>query len=203
MFKISRKRLEIALALGLISAILLSVSSFNASCDDLRTNILRLHIIANSDSKEDQALKLKVRDEILEKTGNLFVETKNLSDAKEKAESSLEEFESIANQVILENGYSYTAKARVGTSNFNTREYDDFTLPAGEYPSLIITLGEGNGQNWWCVVYPAVCVPAASKHELKESTKDKSAKIAQNPRRYVMRFKTVEIYEKIKNLLNK
>ncbi len=203
MFKISRKRLEIALALGLISAILLSVSSFNASCDDLRTNILRLHIIANSDSKEDQALKLKVRDEILEKTGNLFVETKNLSDAKEKAESSLEEFESIANQVILENGYSYTAKARVGNSNFNTREYDDFTLPAGEYPSLIITLGEGNGQNWWCVVYPAVCVPAASKHELKESTKDKSAKIAQNPRRYVMRFKTVEIYEKIKNLLNK
>ena len=203
MFKISRKRLEIALALGLISAIILSVSSFNASCDDLRTNILRLHIIANSDSKEDQALKLKVRDEILEKTGNLFVETKNLSDAKEKAESSLEEFESIANQVILENGYSYTAKARVGTSNFNTREYDDFTLPAGEYPSLIITLGEGNGQNWWCVVYPAVCVPAASKHELKESTKDKSAKIAQNPRRYVMRFKTVEIYEKIKNLLNK
>lgn len=203
MFKISRKRLEIALVFALISAILLAVSSFNASCDDLRTNILRLHIIANSDSKEDQALKLKIRDEILEKTGNLFVKTKNLSDAKEKAESSLDEFESIANQVILENGYTYTAKATVGSADFSTREYDDFTLPAGEYPSLIITLGEGKGQNWWCVVYPAVCVPAASKHELNESTKDKSAKIAQNPRRYVMRFKTVEIYEKIKNLLNK
>lgn len=201
--KISRKRLEIAVAFGLISAILLSVSSFNASCDDLRTNILRLHIIANSDSKEDQALKLKVRDEILEKTGNLFNETENLTDAKEKVSNSLQVFEKIANKVILENGYSYSAKATIGMADFDTREYEDFTLPAGEYPSLIITLGEGKGQNWWCVVFPAVCVPAAAKHDLSETAKEKSTAVAKNPQRYIMRFKTVEIYEKIKNLLNK
>ena len=203
MFKISRKRLELALLFGLISAILLSVSNFNAACDDLRTNVLRLHIIANSDSKEDQALKLKVRDEILAKTGEMFEKTDNLSDAKKQAKNSLNEFEKIANEVIRNNGYDYKATAMVGKTNFSTREYDDFTLPAGEYPSLIITLGEGEGKNWWCVVFPAVCIPAASKHELNESANDKSAKVAENPQRYIMRFKTVEIYEKIKNLLNK
>lgn len=203
MFKISRKRLELALLFGLISAILLSVSNFNATCDDLRTNVLRLHIIANSDSIEDQALKLKVRDEILAKTGEMFEKTDNLSDAKQQAQNSLNEFEKIANEVILNNGYNYKATATVGKADFSTREYEDFTLPAGEYPSLIITLGEGEGKNWWCVVFPAVCIPAASKHHLNESTNDKSAKVAENPQRYVMRFKTVEIYEKIKNFLNK
>lgn len=203
MLKISRKSAEAALAFGLICACMLSVSRFNAACDDLRTNVLRLHIIANSDSDEDQELKLKVRDKILEKTGVLFSDSTDLESAEKTVSESLSEFEEIANAVIAENGYDYTAEASLGDSYFETREYEDFTLPAGNYRSLIINLGKGEGKNWWCVVFPAVCIPAASDAELSDTVTEKSAAVAENPQKYILRFKTVEIYEKIKKSINK
>lgn len=203
MLKISRKSAEAALAFGLICACMLSVSRFNAACDDLRTNVLRLHIIANSDSDEDQELKLKVRDKILEKTGVLFSDSTDLESAEKTVSESLSEFEEIANSVIAENGYDYTAEASLGDSYFETREYEDFTLPAGNYRSLIINLGKGEGKNWWCVVFPAVCIPAASDAELSDTVTEKSAAVAENPQKYILRFKTVEIYEKIKKSINK
>lgn len=198
-----KKRLQFAICFGLISAILLSMSHFSAACDDLRQNVLRLHIIANSDGDADQALKLKIRDEILRKTDGLFLKSEGLEDAKNIVSENLLVFEEIANSVIKENGFSYKATASLGNSDFNTRQYDDFTLPAGEYQSLIITLGNGEGKNWWCVVYPTVCIPAAKKGELTDSVKDESAKVAKSKNRFVMRFKAVEIYEKIKNFINR
>ena len=198
-----KRRIELSVAFGLICALLLSVSHFNAACDDLRQNVLRLHIIANSDSDADQNLKLKIRDEILNKTGDLFLNCNDLENAEKTVKENLNSFSDIANRVIEENGFNYIATASFGKSDFSTRYYDDFTLPAGEYNSLIITLGEGEGKNWWCVVYPTVCISAATKGDLKDTVKAESAQIAKGGKRYVMRFKTVEIYEKIKNYINR
>ena len=144
-----KKRIELSVAFGLICALLLSVSHFNAACDDLRQNVLRLHIIANSDSDADQSLKLKIRDEILKETGDLFLNCNDLENAEKTVKENLNSFSDIANTVIEKNGFDYTATASFGKSDFSTRYYDDFTLPAGEYDSLIITLGEGEGKNWW------------------------------------------------------
>ncbi|MBO5211596.1 MAG: stage II sporulation protein R [Clostridia bacterium] len=197
-----KRKIHLSVCFGLICAVLCSMSHFSAACDDLRQNVLRLHIIANSDSEADQQLKLKIRDEILAKNDGLFENAQNLQDAENTVCSNLAFFEEIANDVIAENGFNYTATASFGVSEFSTRYYDDFTLPAGDYKSLIITLGEAKGKNWWCVVYPTICIPAA-KGELSDTVNDESAQIAKGGKRFVMRFKTVEIYEKIKNFINR
>lgn len=198
-FLISEKALRFSLLFGLVCSVFISMAQFNAACDQLRSNVLRLHIIANSDSDEDQALKLKIRDEILKNSGGIFENADNVESAITLAEGSLKEFEEIANRVAAENGFGYKARAKLGDSYFETREYEDFTLPAGNYQSLIITLGEGGGKNWWCVIYPEVCIPAAAQNaSLSDSVADEGVRIAEEPQRYVMRFKTVEIYENIK-----
>ena len=154
------------------------MSHFSAACDDLRQNVLRLHIIANSDSEADQQLKLKIRDEILSKTDGMFLNSCDLETAQNTVFENLSLFEQIANNVIEENGFEYKAKASLG-------------------------IGEGEGKNWWCVVYPTVCIPAAAKGELSDTVCEESAQIAKNEKRYVMRFKAVEIYEKIKKYINR
>lgn len=191
------KKIRFAIIFGLLCAILLSQVNFNMLCDDLRQNVLRLHIIANSDSGADQDLKLKIRDAILSETGNIFSNAKNLEGAEEKVKQNLKKFEEIAKRIIKENGFDYTAKASIGERFFETRHYENFSLPAGNYRSLIIDLGESKGKNWWCVIYPTVCLPAASA-DLREAVNENSAQIAEQSERYVIRFKIVEIYEKLK-----
>ncbi len=198
-----RNRFNIALIFGLLCAFFVSIAQFNTACDDLRTNVLRLHIIANSDSEPDQSLKLKIRDELLKCSMNVFENANGVNDATFIAEENLGFFEEIANKVIFQNGFSYTARAKVGNSYFETREYDDFTLPAGEYKSLIITLGEGQGKNWWCVVFPEICIPAATDASLNDVAAESSVKIAQNSEKYVMKFKFIEVYEDIKYFFRK
>ena len=197
----SRRGAELSAVVGLLCAIFASMAHFEAACDDLRQNVLRLHIIANSDSEEDQAVKLLVRDKILEESTDIFAGETVLKRAEDKAAERLNEFCETAEKVLRENGFSYGASAGIGDSYFETREYEDFTLPAGNYRSLIIRLGKAQGKNWWCVIFPAVCVPAATDASLSDSTRDTSAQIAEHPQKYVMRFKTVEIYEDIKKFL--
>ena len=144
-----KKHINLSIVFGLICSVMLAMSHFNAACDDLRQNVLRLHIIANSDSDDDQQLKLKIRDEILAKTDGLFLKSDNLENAEKTVKSNLDKFQETADNVIKENGFDYTAKVTFGKSSFSTRYYDDFTLPAGVYDSLIIILGEGKGKNWW------------------------------------------------------
>lgn len=199
---ITRKSAEWAVLFGLLCAVTLSFAHFNAACEDLRQNVLRLHIIANSDSEADQQLKLVVRDRILSEAGDIFKKDTELENAIYTAQSSLDVFEDIANRVISEYDFKYKAKALIGDSYFETREYEDFTLPAGTYKSLIVKLGKGEGKNWWCVVFPAVCVPAARGCDLSDSASRESAAIAEQPQRYIMRFKTVEWYEDLKKILN-
>lgn len=190
---------QAAVLFGLLCAVFMSMANFDAACDDLRGNVLRLHIIANSDSEADQAVKLAVRDRILEETADVFENETDIKAAEKSVRENLSRFEKTTEKVLRENGFSYGAAAQIGDSYFETREYDDFTLPAGTYRSLIIRLGKAEGKNWWCVVFPAVCVPAAAPEaELSDSTAKTSAEIAEHPQKYVMRFKTVEIYEDLK-----
>lgn len=196
--KQKRKHIELSILFGLIFAILLSFTRFDAACNDVRENVVRLHIVANSDNDADQALKLKVRDAILANSDNIFENTEKFDQALTVCENNLELFEKIANDVISENGFLYTAEASICDTYFETREYDTFTLPAGTYKSLNIKLGNAEGKNWWCVVFPAVCIPAATERDLSASVGKNGVEITSNPQKYVMKFKAVEIYEDIK-----
>lgn len=197
--KISGQRLRISLLCGLMCAVFLSLTDFNASCEDLRQNVLRLHIIANSDSQADQALKLKIRDRILEESGDIFALCQDVEQAVEVTENQLLRFQKIANEVITEEKFNYSAVAEVSDKYFETRVYDEFTLPAGNYKSLVINLGKGEGKNWWCVIFPEICLPAARESGLDKTARDDSVSIAKNSDHYILRFKLVEIYEDIKN----
>ena len=201
MFKkpnISRNALELSLLFGFLCAVFLSFADFDASCETLRHNCLRLHIIANSDSEADQELKLKIRDAILETSGELFTNNTDLESAKKEVETNLKNFELIANRVIKENDFNYTASVNLGVTFFENREYENFTLPAGNYESLIINIGKARGKNWWCVIFPQVCVPTNNTAKLSDSVTKSGVQIAENSADYEIRFKTVEIYEKIK-----
>ena len=163
--KFSKKALQWAIIFGFLCSVFLSFADFNASCEDLRQNILRLHIIANSDSREDQALKIKIRDRILEASDSLFENNTDLDSALATAKNNLPLYEEIANQVIEENGFNYRAAAKIDKAFFETRVYDDFTLPGGNYESLIIDIGAAEGKNWWCVIFPVfVSQPIKTQH---------------------------------------
>lgn len=196
------KNIQIGVLFGLICAITLSFAGFDAKAQDLRQNILRLHIVANSDSVSDQTLKLKVRDAILEECGEYFVGCDNLSDAIIKAQNNISKIQAVAQRTIEQNGFDYKANVDICDSYFSTRIYDDFTLPAGVYKALKVELGKADGQNWWCVVFPSVCVPAATKARLSDAVSSSSAEIAEGVNKYVFRFKTVEIYEDIKQKIS-
>lgn len=197
----SKKAIHLSLLSGLICSVFLSMASFNTACDDLRTNVLRLHIIANSDSAADQSLKLRIRDEILNYSGELFSGADGIEQATWLAANSTEKIEALAERVISEQGADYNAAVTVGDCYFETRKYESFTLPAGHYRSLIVKLGEGKGKNWWCVIFPEVCLPAATEKTLTTAVNDRAAEIAYDKKHYILRFKVVEIYEEIKNLI--
>jgi len=195
--KIDLKTFNLALFFAMACAVLITLAGFDASCEDLRQNVLRLHIIANSNSVADQELKLKVRDKLLEQSGELFCDSESIDDAITVTNASLPQIEQCVSAVLKSEGANYAASAKVDETYFETREYDTFTLPAGNYNSLVITLGEGEGKNWWCVIFPEVCLPLGDSDLSKSTTKD-AAEIAQNPVKYKARFKVVEIYEDIK-----
>lgn len=199
-----KKDLFKALAFSLAFTIFLSLSGFDAKCQTLRDNIFRLHIIANSDSKEDQAVKLKVRDEILKQTGNIFENAATKTDAIKLSNENIEKIRHIAEKTLQENGFEYGVTVSVGKAWFGTREYENFTLPAGYYDALKVKIGKAKGKNWWCVMFPAMCLPAATDyHKLSEAVDEKSADIAENSGKYEIRFKTVEIFESIRSKLIK
>ena len=195
MKKMNIKIFERSLLFALVFSVLISFTKFDASCENMRKNILRIHIIANSDSEADQAVKLKVRDAVVAFTGEIFNGCESLNDAEKTAKEHLGEIKGECEKTLAKNGFSYPVNIKIGDAFFDTREYDSFTLPAGNYRSLIITLGEGKGHNWWCVVYPSVCL-GGSKANIKKIGRE--SEIATNPKKYKIRFKLVEIYENMK-----
>ena len=147
------KLLEIALMLG--AALFLTSGALALQTgDQLAEKVVRLHVIANSDSDADQALKLQVRDRVLERAEALLRQCESRQDAEKLLESRLFELRRIALEEIRDNGFDYDAVVRLTEMDFPTREYDSFTLPAGKYLALRVVIGEGAGRNWWCVVLP-------------------------------------------------
>lgn len=122
---------------------------------------IRLHILANSDSDEDQALKIAVRDAVLLKHGEELGSCRTKCEAAKKVSELLPKIRKTAEETVRKNGYTYTVNIRMGEEYYPTRRYEGFTLPAGTYLSLIIELGDADGQNWWCVMYPPLCVGAS------------------------------------------
>ena len=199
-----KRDIAVSLLLALIFSVFLSLAGFDVKCEQLRQNILRLHIVANSDSDEDQALKLKVRDEILKQSAGIYDGAQSKEEIALISNNNLKNFENVAKKVIAQNGKDYSVKVFLGKAYFGTREYETFTLPAGEYEALRVLIGEAKGKNWWCVMFPAMCIPAAGEeHSLNEAVDKSAAQIAENPKKYKLKFKTVEIFNSIKEKIGK
>ena len=194
------KGIESLLLIGLIFTMLSSsVTKTVETGNEIRSETLRLHIIANSDSEEDQDLKLKVRDAVLESTGELFAEVSGKTEAVAAAEYSANDIRLIAENVIASEGFDYSVQVEVTEMWFETRSYEGFSLPAGDYDAVRIVIGKGEGKNWWCVMYPALCVPGAEKSI--EKYEDNAGFISGNG--YEMRFRIIEWFEEIKQILLK
>lgn len=129
----------------------------------LQRGLVRLHVVANSDSAQDQSVKLAVRDEILAYLKENMPDLSNASQALDYLKAQLPELERIANEVLSRFGFSERARVSLCREAFPIRDYDTFRLPSGVYQSLRVTIGEGSGHNWWCVVYPALCNAATTR----------------------------------------
>ena len=195
------RRLDAALGAGLLLAMLITpLAGFGQRCAQVRQEVLRLHILANSDSEADQALKLRVRDAVLEETGGLFAAAVTLEEAQAAALENLPAIEAAARRALAEAGSDAPVKAELTRMYFNTREYgEDTTLPAGEYQALRLSIGEARGRNWWCVMFPPLCVPAAEAavegQESKAVEEDIEA-LNQEPH-YRLSFAVVEWLEEL------
>lgn len=165
-----------------------------ASSENISNKVLRLHILANSDSTEDQNLKLTVKEYFLDNTKDLF-NGKTLEDNINIAKNNIDYMEKICNDCIEQNGYDYKATVSIDKEFFETRVYDDFTLPAGIYNSIKIQIGQGKGHNWWCIVFPSVCLSACTESMSDYLTEDEMELVTSG---YTPKFKIIEIYEKIK-----
>ena len=128
----------------------------------LHSELIRLHVVASSDSEEDQTIKLRVRDAVLESLQEGLRDVTNIDEAKAYIQSQLPKLEAVANQVLMAAGCGDVATVRLQVEEFAARVYDTFTLPAGVYDALRITIGEGEGQNWWCVAFPSLCMGATT-----------------------------------------
>lgn len=182
-------------ATAVVMAFAFSMVSFAGACEDIESRVLRLHILANSDSESDQALKLKVRDAVLEISPEIFGDTSSKQEAMEKAEADLPKIIAEAERVIKEEGYNYSVRAELVNDKFNTRVYESFTLPAGDYDAVRIIIGSGSGHNWWCVMFPALCLPSAEGNELQEELPEAEKCIVDNNENssgYEIRFGVVE-----------
>ena len=202
------------MAAGLFLAILISnVSGFindGRKLDELRGSVLRLHILANSDSDRDQKLKLMVRDKLLE--SNFFSEADTLSEAEVVAAKNLRSIECTAEKVLREYGCRDKVTAELEDISFDERVYGKLTMPSGEYPALRIKIGKAQGHNWWCVMYPPLCIPAACEVETDKKTEqeyfdEEEREILEKPKKYKVRFaiwdKAKEIKKSVKSKIEK
>ena len=169
---------------------------------EIYDSVLRLHVLANSDTEEDQALKLKVRDAVLKESELLLSDTHTREEAINAVISNMERLEATALKVISDEGYDYPVRLELGEEEYPTRNYESFCFPSGSYMSLRILIGEGAGENWWCVLYPPMCLSAASRSDPEDIfisvglNKEQYGIITEtkNPT-YKIRFKLLEVIE--------
>lgn len=175
-----------------------SIANFSYDCKGISNKILRFHVLANSNSQEDQDLKIKVRDAVLEYSETLFENADSKADAIDIASTHLSDIIQVAQNEVYANGYDYTVNGCVTNMYFNTRVYDSYTLPAGKYDAVRLTIGSGEGKNWWCVMFPMLCVPCAENDsDLDDVLNDDELDIVEGGEKYELKFKIVEIYESL------
>ena len=189
------KRIRAAVAIGIMLTMFCgSVSGVADRLQALRHNVLRLHILANSDSPEDQALKLKVRDRLLAHAQELFDGCDTADEMQQRAWEQRDTIQQLAQSVLDENGCHDTVTVRLTEMTFDTRTYEDITMPAGEYAALRILIGNAEGHNWWCVMYPPLCLPAVSPDECFDP---ETADMLEQPQQYEVRFKCAEVWDRL------
>ncbi len=192
------KKTELAVLTGLIMAIFLTqFTVFANNCNEVRTQTFRLHVLANSNSTDDQALKLAVRDELLLKYADSFKNAKNLEQAKDIASGLLYAMEYTAKSVVKEHGYDYNVNVSVENIYFKSGYYEGFTLPAGEYDALRVEIGSAEGENWFCVLYPALCIPAASYEQGMEIFSEDQKNLVESE--FTAKFALFELYNNVIN----
>ena len=173
---------------------------------DVSDAVLRLHVLANSDRAEDQALKLKVRDAVLQEAKSILPESNSVVQAEKVLGKNLERLAAVGAAVVAREGYDYPVSAELKDTWFPTKEYDDFSLPAGEYRALRIVIGDGEGQNWWCVVFPPLCLGAVAETTQETAlkagmTEQQVALLTGESEGYVVKFKALELWDKLKMIL--
>ena len=190
-----------------VLSVIFSFLPFQAQCRDIADSTFRLHILANSDSDEDQALKLEVRDAILEEFGETLAAYESVDDASERLSLLLSKIEEFAEDEISARGYDYDVSVTLSREDYPTRVYENnISLPAGNYRSLRVIIGSGEGQNWWCVLFPSLCLSVAnggSAEQLEEAfvavglTPEQYRIITESDENtpYRLRFKVLELLE--------
>ena len=207
------KRLIIVLLLLILFIFISAISYVRAVSNNIANGVFRLHVIANSDSPEDQNLKYIVRDELIKYMNTLAKDCNSKQEVIEIAKNNISNFENIAKKTIKDNGFNYNVTVEIGNFDFPTKTYGDITLPAGTYDSLKIKIGKSEGQNWWCVMFPPLCfvdvttgiVPEESKKEMKEAMPEEEYSLISNTNNSEVnfKFKLIEFFENIKLMAKK
>jgi stage II sporulation protein R len=185
-----------SLSIGLILTLLFTFIPFEAQCENISNELFRLHILANSDSEADQELKLCIRNKILNYTENLFEGCTTKEETIKITKENLSSIINVAQNEVYRLGYSYKVTGEIKKMYFNTRTYGKYTVPSGFYDALRITIGEGKGHNWWCVMYPSFCIGESSDIENSNLSVD-DKKIISDDENYKIKFQVIEWYEKL------
>ena len=200
------KRFILIILLLFIYCMICAFSYVNAVSNNIQNSVFRLHVIANSDSTEDQNLKYIVRDKVLEYINTISDSSSSKEDVIALANKNINEIQKIAQDTIQENGYNYSVNLSVGNFAFPTKSYGDITFPAGFYDALKIEIGRAEGQNWWCVMFPPLCfvdvtsgiVPEESKKNIKENLSEEEYKLLSDTSDDInFKFKIVEMFQNI------
>lgn len=190
-----------------------AISYVSAVSENIENSVFRLHVIANSDSCEDQNLKYLVRDELIKYMNTLVSSSNSKEEVISIVNANKDNFHSIAKQTILNNGYDYDVSIEVGNFSFPTKDYGDISFPAGYYDALRVKIGNAQGQNWWCVMFPPLCfvnistgiVPEESKNQLKDQLSDEEYSIISNKNSsdVSFKFKIIELLQNVNILTAK
>ena len=203
-------RAVILILLFTIFTLFSAISYVNAVSSDIADGVFRLHVIANSDSVEDQNLKYKVRDALLEYMNSICADASSKEDAMNIASEHLDDFRKIAQKVVYDNNYNYHVTVEIGQYNFPTKHYGDVSLPSGIYDALRVKIGTASGQNWWCVMFPPLCfiddqngiIDEKTDKKLKEVLTEEEydlimAKNKNEVKNLEFKFKITEVFQNI------
>lgn len=206
MRKCSFLTLELAILMALAVTLLWGAWSLHRQ-DNLQEKMIRLHVIANSDSDADQNLKLCVRDAVLCRAEDILRQSTDMTEARARLRDSLPDIGDAAAQELAAQGSGYSVSVALEDTEFPRKTYDGFALPAGEYLALRVVIGAGEGRNWWCVVYPPLCTTAACELEgvaLEGGmTADDLSLMTGENAGYVLRFRSLELWERLRQWLGK